>query len=149
MIRPASLWRRLAALVYDIFPLFGISCGVVALTMGGAYLVGFEFTQDFQSTIPQWLLLPLLIGSWSGFYIGFWFYKKQTIGMLAWRIQIQSITHSPPTINQLLIRCLVATLSLTLFGAGYLWMLFDSQKRTWHDIASNTKVIHLDANTTY
>lgn len=138
----ASLWRRLFALVYDIFPLFGISCGVVALSIGIVALFGlYEFDQNFQNIIPSLLLTPLLIASWLAFYIGFWRYKQQTVGMLAWRIKLRGCNGSSPNNSQLLTRAIVALLSFGCFGLGYLWMLIDPKNRTWHDIASNTEVI--------
>ncbi len=138
----APLWRRLAALVYDIFPLFGISCGVVAIVMGLAYVIGLnEFDAAFKNTLPNWIMTPLLVASWALFYIGFWMYKQQTLGMLAWRIQLQNCSTAPFTKSQLITRAVVGVISLASCGLGYLWMLYDPQNRTWHDIASNTKVV--------
>ena len=39
------------------------------------------------------------------------------------------------------LRYLVATLSWFVFFLGYLWMLIDNKRRSWHDIASGTQLV--------
>ncbi len=40
----------------------------------------------------------------------------------------------------MLLRFMVAIASWLCAGLGFFWSLFDKQKRTWHDIYSNTHV---------
>jgi len=30
-----------------------------------------------------------------------------------------------------------------IFGLGFFWSLLDKQERTWHDMASLTRVVHI------
>ena len=46
------------------------------------------------------------------------------------------------TIIQLTIRYFVAYFSYFSCGLGHLWILVDSKKRTWHEIASGTIMIY-------
>ena len=42
-------------------------------------------------------------------------------------------------------RALVSNLSALAFFLGYLWMLWEPRKRTWHDIVANSLVVKADA----
>jgi uncharacterized RDD family membrane protein YckC len=78
------------------------------------------------------------------FYFAYpWKKTGQTVGMLAWRIQLQSNTSQTCTWSQLLIRFMVALVSWSLLGLGFWRMLFDKEQRTWHDLASRTKLVYL------
>jgi uncharacterized RDD family membrane protein YckC len=41
-------------------------------------------------------------------------------------------------------RALVSSLSALVFFLGYLWMLWEPRKRTWHDIVANSLVVRAD-----
>ncbi|MDX5378684.1 MAG: RDD family protein, partial [Halomonas sp.] len=66
-----------------------------------------------------------------------------TLGMQAWRLRVQTRSGNAITLRQSLVRYLVAWLSLAAFGLGYLWVLFDTERRSWPDIASDTRVVVL------
>ena len=66
-----------------------------------------------------------------------------TLGMQAWRLRVQTSDGYAISLKQSLIRCVVAWLSLAAFGIGYWWVLFDRQRRSWPDIASNTQTVVL------
>lgn len=83
-----------------------------------------------------------------GFHIWFWTHGGQTLGMRAWRIKIFSTDGQSVSFRQALVRYLVAILSLTILGLGFLWVLFDPQKRAWHDLASRTRLVLVDPNKT-
>ncbi|BBI48379.1 hypothetical protein HORIV_08000 [Vreelandella olivaria] len=69
-----------------------------------------------------------------------------TLGMQAWRLRVQTAEGRSLNLKQCLIRCAVAWLSLLALGLGYLWVLFDQQRRSWPDIASNTQTVVLPKN---
>lgn len=50
-------------------------------------------------------------------------------------------TGNRPTRKQFIIRSLVVVLSILPLGLGYLWIISQKQRRTWHDLASGTVVI--------
>ncbi len=47
----------------------------------------------------------------------------------------------PIGIPRAFLRILVAQISYVTFGLGYLWMLWDPKKQTWHDKAARTLVV--------
>ena len=92
-----------------------------------------------QVPINQWIWLYLaIIGI--GFYVYFWKARKQTLGMRAWKLELHNLGEGEPSILQLIIRAIGATLSLCLFGIGYWWMLIDKQGSTLHDKVSRIYV---------
>ncbi len=60
--------------------------------------------------------------------------------MKTWKFKITRLDGSSMDWLDALIRFVVAIISWLPFGLGYLWSLFDKQKRTWHDIASKTQL---------
>ena len=86
------------------------------------------------------ILLPLVIFV---FYIKFWRSSGQTLGMQTWRIKIVNHEGGAISIKQGLIRFAAAALSWLCLGFGYWWMLWDSEKLTWHDRLSKSRIIIL------
>ena len=80
------------------------------------------------------------------FYGWFWMHGGQTLGMRAWKLQLHTMRPGVLSWWQVLLRFLVAVPSSLLFGAGYLWMLVDKEKLTWHDRYSETRVVQLPEN---
>ena len=48
--------------------------------------------------------------------------------------------------TQALLRFLVAIGSWLLCGLGFFWVLWDKEKRSWHDIYSESQVVQLPKN---
>jgi uncharacterized RDD family membrane protein YckC len=67
----------------------------------------------------------------------------QTIGKWAMGVRVvDGATAGRVAPSKAWIRALVRTFaSGAIFYIGYLWMLWDDQKRTWHDMAADTRVI--------
>jgi uncharacterized RDD family membrane protein YckC len=63
--------------------------------------------------------------------------------MRAWRLRLVDPERDRPRWSALLLRYLVAGLSLAAFGLGFLWTLWDPQRRSWHDLASGTRLLRL------
>jgi uncharacterized RDD family membrane protein YckC len=61
--------------------------------------------------------------------------------MRAWRTQLLFEDEAVPGWGRCLLRFLVSLLSAAVAGLGYLWALFDPQRRTWHDLASRSVLI--------
>ena len=129
----APLYRRLGAMLYDSLVIIAIWMIVgaigVALNQGEA-IEG----PVFSSTL---FLVTFL------FFAGFWTRNGQTIGMLAWRLRIQTSEGNSITLMQALLRFFTAGVSLLCLGLGYWWMLIDKQGLTWHDRYSETRVVVL------
>lgn len=134
-----GLARRLIAIVYDSFLIFALlllASATVTLPVG---LLAGEQAAARLATNPLfrlWLsLIPLL------FYLWFWTHGGETLGMRAWRLKIIKEDGAPLGVSDALIRLFAACLSLLLLGLGFLWMLIDRDRLTWHDRISKTHLI--------
>lgn len=134
----ANLWRRLMSIVYDQLILWAIW---IATGFVHAALFGIDTTDD-----PQQLsrtLFPMLLLATFAFYYWFWTHGGQTLGMRAWRLKVLDarLDGTPPHFIKCVLRFVGAFFSISAFGLGYLWVLFDPNKDTWHDRISNTRTL--------
>ena len=137
-IQYTGLLRRLMAIIYDLFLLIALLFIATAITMvanqGHAIEPG-------QPMYPFYVTCLLVISF--GFYGWFWTHGGQTLGMKTWKIKLQQQNGQHVTWSLAVIRFITAMLSWSAAGLGFFWSLFDPQRRTWHDIASNCVVIDL------
>jgi uncharacterized RDD family membrane protein YckC len=61
--------------------------------------------------------------------------------MRPWRLRVVADDGGRASTRALWLRFAVATLSLAPGGLGFLWSLIDRERRTWHDIASRTRLV--------
>lgn len=133
-----GLFRRLMSIFYDLFLLTAILFLATALV--NATNQGEAIDQSELYTF----FLQLVLSALSILYFGwFWTHGGQTLGMKTWKIKL--IANDSQAINwkQVLIREITAIISWLLLGLGFIWSIFDKQKRSWHDITSNTRLIDL------
>ncbi|MBF5055719.1 hypothetical protein Y5W_01013 [Alcanivorax sp. 521-1] len=145
--KPAGLFKRLMALVYDGFlvvALWFVSAGLFVILYNHSGLP----TQDINGVtradpvILKGVLFPLLlIETWS-FYAWFWLHGGQTLGMRAWRLQVRDYRGGPLRPWQTVARFAAAGLSWLLLGAGYLVVLVRPHQ-TLHDRLSLTATVVL------
>jgi uncharacterized RDD family membrane protein YckC len=129
---PASLIRRLAAMVYDAVLLIGV---FFIATLAWVFL------QKGQAVSPNTLAFDSYLFTVSYLFFGwFWTHGGQTLGMKAWKIRLTRQDRKPISWKAATIRYFAATLSLLAVGAGFLWALVDRKKRTFHDWLSNTQI---------
>lgn len=87
---PASLPRRLAAIVYDGLLLLGVLVGATALALGLAVaLLGGEAIKAHNPLVGNPFFQTYLLLVCFFFYGGFWIHGGQTLGMRAWRLRVQ------------------------------------------------------------
>jgi uncharacterized RDD family membrane protein YckC len=125
---PAGFWRRFVAAFVD---------GVVL------------------SVVDTILRLVLgTTGSLLGFVISLAYFTYfhgstgQTPGDAALSIRVVDIRDNPGRpigYPRALVRALVSIISALVFLLGYLWMLWDPRKQTWHDKAAGCVPVHLGA----
>jgi len=132
--KPAGLLVRLAAMFYDALLL--LSALLIATAI--ALLV----TRGNLSAHNPFFKTALFLICFS-FYAWFWLHGGQTLGMRAWRLRVQRFDGHPITIWQALLRFLVAIPSFAFAGLGFLWMLVDKDKMTWHDRFSESVIVRL------
>lgn len=129
----AGVLVRLAALLYDGLLVLGLwfLIGILFVALNGG-----EHVNPHNPFLPSALFIATL---W--FNTHFWRRGGQTLGMRAWRLRMLNTNKGPLTLTQCLLRFLVSIASLGCFGLGYLWLLLDKDKLTWHDRYSETRVI--------
>jgi uncharacterized RDD family membrane protein YckC len=132
---PPGLFRRLAALLYDAVLLAGV---LFASTLA---VLPFRGGEAFGPHDP--VFSAYLLGVGFLFFGWFWTHGGQTLGMRAWKIRLLATDGGPVSWRQAVIRYVCALISAACFGLGYLWVWFDSRKRSWHDLASGTRIVLL------
>ncbi|MBY4678986.1 RDD family protein [Marinobacterium arenosum] len=132
-VSQASPVKRLAALLYDsmLTVALWMVIGAIAVALNQGEAVGGPL---FQSVL---FILTYL------FFAYFWNRSGQTLGLLAWRLRVQSVEGEHLTYSKALVRFLAAGLSLGCFGLGYLWMFVDRNRLSWHDRLSGSCVVQL------
>ena len=137
---PASLWLRIAAALYDVFPLLALwmaTAGLALLVVHG--------NVDLAHPDLAWrigLRLALLAVTAAYFVIS-WMRGGQTIGMRAWRLRIVGADGGALPWPRCLLRFVVACASLGVLALGFVWCLVDRRKRAWHDIIANSALVRL------
>lgn len=149
---PAGLIRRLAAIFYDFLLCVALMMvvtlvyqqGILRLIYGSDHL---RELADRGALIGDPLLSTLLVFTLFGFFAKFWTHNGQTLGMQVWGLRVQNRDGSAISLLQALLRFMIAIASWLCLGLGFLWMLWDKDKRTWHDRYSESQVVRLPKNT--
>ena len=159
---PASLPRRLAAMLYD-----GL------LVTGIWMLLTFVIVIASNDRVPPAIGFATLVGSAVVFCSFFWVMYGRTLGMQAWNLRLRSgaatangtatgigSNHRRVTITQALARFTVLMpgimllqggtympvliiVGLLYFQAAYLWALFNPSRSTWADLFSQTRMVQI------
>ncbi len=112
---------------------------VVALLMAAAALLVVPYGDGIPSG-TLWFQFYLLIVCWAYFAVC-WRMGGQTVGMKAWRIRLLTDDGGKIGWSSSALRFLAAALSAAPAGLGYIWSLFEPQRRTWHDLISSTRLV--------
>ena len=134
----AGLPRRLAALLYDGLLLLAIFMIVTALFLP---LTGGEAITPRTNPALEYLYRAVLAAIVVLFYGAFWTRGGQTLGMASWRLKVEREDGTRLTWGDTVKRLGAAVLSWLPLGLGYLWILFDRDRRAWHDRLSRTRVV--------
>jgi uncharacterized RDD family membrane protein YckC len=134
----ASFGRRLGAHVIDSVIMNVVVGAGYALVALGSGVVG---------TVEP-TAVTILVGVLGGlvpmiYFVWFWVRKGATPGKSALGIRIVGADGSALTGMQSFIRFLGYIPSSLFFCVGYLWMIWDGEKRCWHDMMAGTRVIRV------
>ncbi len=133
-----GLLRRLAAILYD-------SLLLVALWfLATVPFIAIEGGESIEpGSGPLHIVYQLtLIGVAYAFFVGFWCHRGRTLGMQSWGLQLQASNDRLPSVGAATIRFFAAILSWLPLGLGFLWQLWDTEKLTWHDRLSKTRLVY-------
>lgn len=144
----AGVIRRLSAMVYDSLLVFGVlftaTLPTLFLDPGNQQAINNEqVVNELPPLVGGWLFQLYLLLVYIGFFCWFWIKNGQTLGMQAWRLQIEDFSGQRITLQQCLLRLLGALLSTLCLGAGYWWIWIDKDRLSWHDRLSKSRVVQL------
>ncbi|RTL56529.1 MAG: RDD family protein [Rhodocyclaceae bacterium] len=126
--------RRLASLLYECL----LMLGVLSLTFMAPYLV---LGVVFHVTPPGPVLLAHVFVVMGAYFLWYWRHGGQTLAMQTWKIQVQSLDRSAPTLNQAILRYCLAWAGILFYGAGLVWALFDRDRQFLHDRLAGTRIV--------
>ena len=149
----AGFVSRLIAFVLDILIIMGINITVSTVATLIARFLGFGFIfSSINTAQPQWITITKLIALSSlaiitifvfVFYpILFWVGVGQTPGKRFMGLRVIGVDDKPLRFPQAVKRYLGYWVSALPFLLGYLWVLFDDNRQSWHDKLAHTKVIY-------
>ena len=119
MKKYAGFWRRFAALFID------------SLIIG--VLPNMAFRHESMN------ILSFILGfGYSVWMLGTY---NATVGMMVLKIKVTSENGSKISYADAVLRYFVSILSGVVLGIGYLWMIWDPKKQTWHDMIAKTIVV--------
>ena len=111
----AGFWERLGAAFLDV-----IIVAILSAVVGG---------------LPLGFLVAL------AYFAGMWAWRGTTIGGIVLNLKVVRLDGQPVSFAVALVRGLATALSIVTFFLGFLWMLFDREKQTWHDKLAGTVVV--------
>ena len=129
-----------ACFIYDALAVIAL-CFVSALVF--IILIG-----DASHGLKRYLLQIVL---WLAIGIYFvWCWKKtgQTLAMKTWQLKLVNKDGQLLPLNLAMARYVLSTLSLVLFGLGFLWAMVDRDHLYLHDRLLNTHIIYVPRDTT-
>lgn len=132
-MRNASLLRRIGAMTYDGLLLLAL---MAMATLPFIAVRGGEYVDPGDNASYR---LALLFVAYL-FFVGFWTRSGRTLGMQAWRIQLEKPDGNRADIATASLRFLAAILSFLPLGLGFWWQLVDRDNLAWHDRISNTRL---------
>jgi len=130
-VPPASLWRRIGALLYD-------SLILVAIWFLATALVMLVSRGHFNPASLPFQLYLFLVSFW--FFGWFWTHGGQTLGMRAWKIRVSQTSGKAINWSQAAQRFGIAVL---LGGLGMIWCLFTDNKQALYDKLAKTYVARI------
>lgn len=123
----AGFWIRIGALAVDVLVL------VVA-----AILVGFLPVRLHLG--PGWLLVLATYGA------VMWKSRGTTIGGIVCGLKVVRIDNRPIDWATAIVRALSCFISLIALGLGFIWVVIDDEKQSWHDKIAGTTVVCVRGN---
>lgn len=124
----ASIWKRLATLVYETILL-------IAILFIADYLF-IALTHNAQSPLLKILLQIYLVGVMAAYFSWFWM-RGQSLAMKTWHIHLVTVAGEKLTLRHALLRFMFSW----LVGITQIWAFFDHDGQFLHDRLAGTRLI--------
>jgi len=111
----ANFWERMGAAFLDV-----VFVSILSALVGG---------------LPLGFLVAL------AYFAGMWAWKGTTLGGIVLNLKVVRLEGEPLTFAVALVRGLASALSVVVLFLGFLWMIWDRDKQTWHDKIAGTVVV--------
>ena len=131
-----GFWRRLISMIYELLLLIAV-----------LFIAGLIFHLIFHDTNSPFfkIAFQLYLLSVAGIdLIWFWTHGGQTLAMQTWKLRVISADGKKISILQAIARYLFAVTSISFFGCGILWALFDHDRQFLYDRLAGTRIINAD-----
>lgn len=140
----ANFGRRAIATIIDI-GIIGVAVTPFAMVIFGSYLTTATVNMNLLLENPRLYALLLVFTTLiQGAYHGYFLSQKagQTLGKRWMKIRVVKVDGTDITLWEAILRNVVGyQLSNLIPGVGFLWMLTDKHRRTWHDMVAETIVV--------
>jgi len=127
-----GFFRRIAVVFYDTLLLLAILFFATAIAL--------PFNKGEAFTNSNILYPGYLLGISFLYYGWFWTHGGQTPGLKTWKLRVLDFDQRLISWKQAFFRFIFGLFSWTAFGAGFLWILIDKNKLSWHDHLSKTRL---------
>ena len=142
-MRWGGFFRRAYALSIDLFVIALLSAIMGAMAYVG-YKVGLSAHGQVISGDNAAALFAILTLGWLGLTAAYFIVMHglggQTIGKMLLGLRVVGDDRQPPSFRQAALRWLAAV-GFAPIGLGFLWVLWQPEKRGWHDFVARTWVV--------
>ncbi len=143
-VRWGGFFRRANALAIDLFVI-----ALLSTIMGAMAYVGYKVGLGAHGLVISGdnvaALFAILTIGWLGltsaYFIVLHGLDGQTIGKRLFGLRVVGVDRQPPSFRQAALRWFAAV-GFAPVGLGFLWVLWQAEKRGWHDFVARTWVIH-------
>lgn len=128
-----SLFKLGACLIYDALVVIALcfACALVFLWLAG----------DATHGIKRYLFQLFLWLSVGVYFVWCWLKSGQTLAMQTWQLKLVSQDGRLLSVRLAIARYVLASMSLMLFGLGFLWAIFDRDRLFLHDRILKSRII--------
>ena len=137
-LQAPSLLKLGACFIYDALAVIAL-CFVCALVV--IILIG-----DASYGLKRYMLQLFLWIAIGIYFVWCWSKSGQTLAMQTWQLKVVNEDYQLLTWNKATARYMLASVSLMLFGLGFLWAIVDRGHLFLHDRLLNTYIIYVPRN---
>ena len=134
-----TLLKLGACLIYETLVIIALSfaCALIFLLVFGDASRG---VKRYALQLFLWLSIGL-------YFVWCWQKNGQTLAMQTWRLKLVNQNNQSLSLKLAMVRYLFASISLMLFGLGFLWAIVDRDKLFLHDRLLKNQIIFVQRNT--